>query len=63
MSDWVTEMTQEFQEAVNKAVKQTHQAGIPTSHIEDGKLVRVHPDGRREVVENLIAPTGAEKEV
>lgn len=35
-------------EAVRRAIGDMHSRGIPTAHLIDGKLVLVHPDGRRE---------------
>jgi hypothetical protein len=43
---------QEFLEgatqAVQEAIVDLHSRGIATTHLIDGRLVRVHPDGRRE---------------
>jgi hypothetical protein len=43
---------QEFVEgaarAVEAAIVELHSRGIATTHFIDGRLVRVHPDGRRE---------------
>ena len=34
--------------AVQDAIAGLHARGIATTHLIDGRLVRVHPDGRRE---------------
>jgi hypothetical protein len=34
--------------AVETAIANLHARGIATTHLIDGRLVRVHPDGRRE---------------
>lgn len=34
--------------AVEAAIVDLHARGIATTHLIDGRLVRVHPDGRRE---------------
>lgn len=34
--------------AIAEAIRASRERGIPTTHIVDGQLVRVHPDGRRE---------------
>ena len=34
--------------AVKAAIEDLHDRGIATTHWIDGRLVRVHPDGRRE---------------
>jgi hypothetical protein len=34
--------------AVEAAIAGLHARGIATTHLIDGRLVRVHPDGRRE---------------
>jgi hypothetical protein len=34
--------------AVEAAIVGLHARGIATTHLIDGRLVRVHPDGRRE---------------
>lgn len=43
---------EEFLEGAIKAVKEAvaslHRRGIATTHVIDGKLVQIHPDGRRE---------------
>ena len=36
--------------AVKEAVARLHRAGIATTHVIDGKFVRIHPDGRREEI-------------
>lgn len=35
-------------EAVEAAIDDLHERGIATTHWVDGRLVRVHPDGRHE---------------
>jgi len=43
---------EEFLEGANRAVREAiedlRRSGITTVHAVDGRLVRVHPDGRRE---------------
>ena len=34
--------------AIQNAIEKLHRAGIATVHALDGRLIRVHPDGRRE---------------
>ena len=34
--------------AVEKAVAELHKRSIATTHVIDGRLVRIHADGRRE---------------
>lgn len=44
------ELVSGFSRAVRSAIDDLHRRGIPTTHVIDGELVRVHPDGRREVL-------------
>jgi hypothetical protein len=34
--------------AVQSAIQKLHRAGIATVHAIDGRIVRIHPDGRHE---------------
>jgi hypothetical protein len=34
--------------AIQTAIEKLHRAGIATVHALDGRLIRVHPDGRHE---------------
>ncbi|MEM9452902.1 MAG: hypothetical protein AAGF11_01900 [Myxococcota bacterium] len=40
--------------AIEAAIKRLHERGIATTHLIDGRLVKIHPDGRRE---DLGAPS------
>lgn len=42
--------------AVENAIAGLHARGIATTHVIDGRLVRVHPDGRREDLGVLSRP-------
>jgi hypothetical protein len=35
-------------QAVQQAIADLHSRGIATTHLIDGRLVRIHPDGRHE---------------
>lgn len=48
-------LLQGFEQAVRSAVDQTHDAGRWTAHVENGEIVRVYPDGRREHVRRVQA--------
>lgn len=37
--------------AVLAAIRRQHEQGIATTHLLEGRLVRVHPDGHREDLE------------
>lgn len=39
-----------FAQAVKGAVKRAHASGHWTSHVRDGQVIRVYPDGREEQV-------------
>lgn len=47
------ELFQGAVEAVRRAIAEQHRRGIATTHVIDGKLVRIHPDGHREELEPL----------
>ena len=40
-------------DAVRRAIEDLHHRGIATTHFIDGKVVRIHPDGRREDLGSL----------
>lgn len=42
------ELIEGVSHAISTAIRGLHERGIATNHLIDGRLVRVHPDGRRE---------------
>lgn len=42
--------------AIEAAIQGLHPRGIATVHLIDGRLVRVHPDGRHEDISPLMRP-------
>ncbi len=45
-----------FQDAVEKAVKETHALGLPIFQARDGWVYAIYPDGRRVAVERAKPP-------
>lgn len=44
------EITASFQEAVAKAIGETHAMGLPTTHGDGEDIFRIYPDGRKEII-------------
>ena len=42
------ELIRGAKEAVKVAIRELHDRGIATTHLIDGRIVVVHPDGQRE---------------
>jgi hypothetical protein len=42
------ELIEGVSHAISLAIRGLHERGIATNHLIDGRLVRVHPDGRHE---------------
>ena len=53
--EYVRRLSKAAREAGRDAVRRLLAAGIPAVFMENGNLIRLHPDGRKEIIEeNLL---------
>lgn len=53
--EYVRRLSKAAWEAGQNAIKQLLSAGIPASFMENGNLIRLYPDGHKEIIEeNLV---------
>ena len=53
--EYVRRLSKAARDAGRDAVRRLLEAGIPASFMENGNLIRLHPDGHKEIVkENIL---------